>query len=142
MSGLRRCVRRSITKFAVTQKKPRFGAVFFDASMSGLEYRIAQVTGERQGAERQRDEKGEEKVIFASADDLIFKAPSFFQGAHKRLEKDLDGAYRFIGRHFDGENLYYEAARRDIDYANSMAEAGDVSGLRRTLPASSVSRDE
>jgi hypothetical protein len=94
------------------------------------------------GIARQRDEKGEEKVIFASAADLIFKTPGFFQGAHKRLEKDLDGAYRFIGRHFEGENLYYEAARRNIDYARSMAEAGDVSGLRRTLPESGASHDE
>jgi len=88
------------------------------------------------GIARQVDEKGEEKVVFESADDLIFKTPGFFQGASKRLEQDLQGVHRLVGRHFQGENLYYSAARRNIDYAQSIAEARDISLLRRKLPDS------
>ena len=87
------------------------------------------------GIARQVDEKGEEKVVFESPDDLIFKTPGFFQGASKRLEQDLQGVYRFVGSHFQGENLYYSAARRNIDYAQAIAEARDISLLRRRPPS-------
>jgi hypothetical protein len=86
------------------------------------------------GIARQVDEKGEEKVVFESPADLIFKTPGFFNGAHKRLEQDLGGVYRFVDRHFEGQNLYYASARRNIDYARTIAEARDISLLRRKLP--------
>jgi len=88
------------------------------------------------GIARQVDEKGEEKVVFESPADLIFKTPGFFNGAHKRLEQDLGGVYRFVDRHFEGDNLYYAFARRNIDYARTIAEARDISLLRRKLPDS------
>lgn len=90
------------------------------------------------GIARQVDEKGEEKVIFESPADLIFKTPGFFNGAHKRLEHDLGGVYRFVDGHFKGENLYYSVARRNIDYARMIAEARDISLLRRRLPDSGL----
>lgn len=90
------------------------------------------------GIARQVDDKGEEKVLFASSADLIFKTPGFFTGAHKRLEEDLGGVYRYADGHFKGENLYYSVARRNIDYARSIAEMQDVSLLRRRLPGSSM----
>lgn len=90
------------------------------------------------GIARQVNDKGEEKVIFESPDDLIFKTPGFFQGASKRLEQDLQGVHRFVGRHFKGENLYYSAARRNIDYARAIAETRDISLLRRRLPDSDL----
>lgn len=86
------------------------------------------------GIARQVDERGEEKVIFASPADLIFKTPGFFSGAHKRLEQDLGGVYRYVANHFMGDNLYFIAARKNIDYAKQIAASGDVSGLRRSLP--------
>ena len=86
------------------------------------------------GIARQVDEQGEEKVVFASAADLIFKTPGFFNGAHKRLEQDLGGVYRYVARHFEGENLYFTAARKNIEYARELAASGDVSRLRRSLP--------
>jgi len=86
------------------------------------------------GIARQMDEQGEEKVVFASAADLIFKTPGFFSGAHKRLEQDLGGVYRYVARHFEGENLYFTAARKNIEYARELAASGDVSRLRRSLP--------
>ncbi len=90
------------------------------------------------GIARQVDDKGEEKVIFASPADLIFKTPGFFNGAHKRLENDLGGVYRYANSHFKGENLYYSVVRKNIDYARTIAETQDVSLLRRRLPDSSL----
>ncbi len=86
------------------------------------------------GIARQVDEKGREKVIFASPSDLIFKTPGFFQGALKRLEQDLGGVYRYVDRHFEGENLYYTVVRKNINYASTIAETQDVTLLRRSLP--------
>lgn len=86
------------------------------------------------GIARQVDERGEEKVIFSSPADLIFKTPGFFNGAHKRLEQDLCGVHRYVARHFMGDNLYFLAARKNIDYAQHIAASGDVSKLRRSLP--------
>jgi len=86
------------------------------------------------GIARQVDDQGQEKVVFASPADLIFKTPGFFAGAQKRLEQDLHGAYRYADGHFKGENLYYEVARRNINYARAIAEAQDISLLRRRLP--------
>lgn len=90
------------------------------------------------GIARQVGNDGKEKIIFASPEDLIFKTPGFFAGARKRLEQDLDGAYRFGDRHFKGENLYYSVARRNISYARTIAEMQDISLLRRKLPDSSL----
>jgi len=86
------------------------------------------------GIARQVDDQGQEKVVFASPADLIFKTPGFFAGAQKRLEQDLHGAYRYADGHFKGENLYYEVARRNINYARAIAEAQDITLLRRRLP--------
>lgn len=86
------------------------------------------------GIARQVDGQGGETVVFASPEDLIFKTPGFFSGAHKRLEQDLNGVYRYVSTHFKGENLYYLAARKNIDYARHLAESGDVSRLRRSPP--------
>lgn len=94
------------------------------------------------GIARQVNAQGEEKVIFASPADLIFKTPGFFTGARKRLETDLGGVYRYANGHFKGENLYYSVARRNIDYARTIAELQDVSLLRRQLPDSNPGSNE
>ena len=90
------------------------------------------------GIARQIDAQGQEKVIFASPADLIFKTPGFFAGAHKRLEQDLGGVYRYADSHFKGENLYYSVVRKNVDYARTISETQDVSLLRRKLPDSSL----
>lgn len=92
------------------------------------------------GIARQVDERGEEKVLFASPEDLIFKTPGFFSGAQKRLEQDLCGVYRYADRCFDGVNLYFLEARKNIDYAQTLAQTGDVSQLRRRLPDLELAR--
>ncbi len=90
------------------------------------------------GIARQIDAQGQEKVIFASPADLIFKTPGFFAGAHKRLEQDLGGVYLYADSHFKGENLYYSVVRKNVDYARTISETQDVSLLRRKLPDSSL----
>lgn len=90
------------------------------------------------GIARQVDDQGQEKVIFSSPADLIFKTPGFFAGANKRLEQDLGGVYRYADEHFKGENLYYSVVRRNISYAHTIAEMQDISLLRRRLPDSSL----
>lgn len=86
------------------------------------------------GIARQRDGNGEERVMFESPADLIFKTPGFFSGARRRLEQDLGGVYRYVDRHFGGENLYFAEASKNIDYARAVAATGDVTLLRRRLP--------
>ena len=90
------------------------------------------------GIARQIDDQGQEKVIFASPADLIFKTPGFFTGAQKRLEQDLGGVYRYADGYFKGENLYYSVVRKNVDYARTISEMQDVSLLRRKLPDSSL----
>jgi hypothetical protein len=92
------------------------------------------------GIARQFDERGEEKVLFASPEDLIFKTPGFFSGASKRLEQDLGGVYRYADRCFDGVNLYFIEARKNIEYARSLAQSGDVTQLRRRMPEPGLAR--
>ena len=86
------------------------------------------------GIARQINTRGEERVVFESPAGLIFKTPGFFNGTHKRLEQDLQGVCRYVAGHFKGENLYFTAARKNIDYARELAESGNVSRLRRSLP--------
>lgn len=87
------------------------------------------------GIARQLDKMGSEKVIFASPADLVFKTPGFFKGAQKRLDEDLGGVYRYVDKHFKGgDNLYYSETRKNINYASEIADAGDISLLRRNLP--------
>jgi len=88
----------------------------------------------RGGIARKRHSDGSEEIIFASAADLIFKTPRFFQGATKRLSQDLGGCYSYIEGHFGGQNLYYDEAEKNINHARAIAAEGDISLLRRRPP--------
>lgn len=77
---------------------------------------------------------GSEEVIFSSAADLIFKTPLFYNGATRRLDKDLGGYYRYIDRHFGGQNLYFDEVEKNINHARSIASGRDMSLLRRRPP--------
>ena len=86
------------------------------------------------GVARKRKEDGSEEVLFASADDLVIKTPSFYRVASKRLNEALGGAYRYVQRHFGGQNLYLEEVDRNIRFARTIAEKGDMSMLKRKPP--------
>ena len=85
----------------------------------------------RGGIARQRNSDGSEEIIFASAADLIFKTPRFYQGATKRLKQDLGGCYTYVERHFGGQNLYFDELEKNIRHARAIAVDGDISLLRR-----------
>ena len=74
-----------------------------------------------------------EVTVFASAEDLIRKTPGFFVSAAKRLDHDLGGAYQYARDHFGGVNLYMEAVRRNIRFAEHLQE-GPSLVLRRVPP--------
>ena len=88
----------------------------------------------RGGIARKRHKDGSEEVIFASAADLIFKTPRFYQGATKRLKQDLGGCYNYIEQHFGGQNLYFDELEKNINHARQIAVEGDISMLRRRPP--------
>jgi hypothetical protein len=77
---------------------------------------------------------------FTSAEDLVLKTPRFYQGACKRLEEKLGRSYEHAARHFGGPNLYLEAMRKNAEYAQDLAQAGECAGrLRRNPPRTLVS---
>ncbi|MCC7487148.1 MAG: hypothetical protein IT529_19420 [Burkholderiales bacterium] len=85
----------------------------------------------RGGIARRRNGDGTEEVIFASAADLIFKTPRFYQGAAKRLNQDLGGCHAYVERHFGGQHVYFDELEKNIGYARKIAVAGDIALLRR-----------
>jgi len=89
----------------------------------------------RGGIARTRRADGSEEVNFASAADLIFKTPVFYQGATRRLRHDLGGCYYYIEKHFGGQNLYFDELEKNITHARAIAAEGDISMLRRRPPA-------
>ena len=74
-------------------------------------------------------------MVFASAEDLLRKTPSFYQNATRRLESDLGGAYKYAAAHFGGQNLYMEAVRQNIRWVERSANdpAAEIP-LRRKPP--------
>ena len=74
-----------------------------------------------------------EVIIFASGDDLLRKTPTFYQGAQHRLDVDLGGAYRFATAHFGGNNLYMDAVKKNIRFAERISTE-KVIPLKRKAP--------
>jgi hypothetical protein len=83
------------------------------------------------GITKQKTTKGE-VVVFADADDLLRKTPSFYANASKRLDGELEGAYQFAGTHFGGSNLYMDAVRQNIRFAEKVSVG--AAQLKRTPP--------
>jgi len=71
--------------------------------------------------------------LFESPADLIRKTPGFFQGASRRLDRDLDGAYRYVMAHFGGADVYMDAVRRNVNFAERLVSGPDLL-LRRVPP--------
>ena len=85
-----------------------------------------------------RKQTGEgEVVVFEDADDLLRKTPSFYANATKRLDGDLGGAYQFARVHFGGTNLYMEAVKQNIRFAERITERGGAV-LRREPPVTCI----
>ena len=84
-----------------------------------------------------RTEAGGEEVVFASAEDLLRKTPSFYQNASRRLDQDLGGAYQYAQKHFGGQNLYMDAVKQNIRFMERAKEQPQIV-LRRQPPSTCV----
>lgn len=84
------------------------------------------------GIARRVTETGEE-TVFASGEDLVHKTPGFFVSASKRLDNELGGTYEYARAHFGGTNLYWDAVRRNIRFAEKIREGATLM-LRRVPP--------
>jgi hypothetical protein len=88
------------------------------------------------GITHKKTVKGE-VVVFASAEDLLRKTPSFYQNATKRLDQDLGGAYQYAQAHFGGQNLYMDALKQNIRFVERAVVAGEIA-LRRRPPVTVI----
>jgi len=86
------------------------------------------------GVDRVTGADGNERVLFASARDLLFHTPQFYHTAMKRLYQQLDAMMRFAAEHARQPNLYVDEAERNATYARRIADSGDVTALRRRPP--------
>ena len=72
--------------------------------------------------------------LFASGEDLVHKTPTFYESAMKRLDYQLARAYEYAERHFGGSNPYLEEMRKNVLYAQMLANTSSASTLRRQPP--------
>ena len=86
------------------------------------------------GITRKHTDNGE-IVVFASAEDLLRKTPTFYQNAARRLDQDLGGAYQFAEKHFRGPNLYMEAVKQNIRFVEKQTGEQHEITLRRLPPS-------
>ncbi len=86
------------------------------------------------GLTQRRKPDGSVELVYASGADLVHKTPSFYTGATKRLDGDLEGVHGLVEKHFGGQNLYLEELHKNIDFARSIAHETDASILKRKPP--------
>jgi hypothetical protein len=86
------------------------------------------------GLARQRKPSGDERVVYASGEDLVRKTPLFYAGATRRLQEELSGCFQYAEPHFRGQNLYLEELQKNIRFAQELAREPDLSALRRRPP--------
>ncbi|MCC6532763.1 MAG: hypothetical protein IT531_09455 [Burkholderiales bacterium] len=87
------------------------------------------------GIDRKTDAHGADRLVFASARDLLFHTPQFYHTAMKRLHQQLDAMMRFAAERSHSRNLYVEEAEKNIQHARKLAASGDISALRRKPPS-------
>ncbi len=83
-----------------------------------------------------RDEADQRaSVMFRSVGELMVKTPHFYKTATARLNDQLGSAHGYVGKHFGGQNLYFDEIDKNMQYASAVARQGDLSLLRREPPA-------
>jgi len=75
-------------------------------------------------------------VMFRSVEHLMQKTPHFYETATVRMNDQLGSAHGYVGRHFGGQNLYFDEIERNMRYASAVADRRDLSLLRREPPKS------
>ena len=81
-------------------------------------------------------------VMFRSVGDLMVKTPHFYKTATVRLNDQLGNAHGYAGKHFGGQNLYFDEIEKNMQYATAVAQQGDLTLLRREPPAPGEGEDE
>jgi hypothetical protein len=82
---------------------------------------------------RRRQKDGTEIIVYASAEDLLYKTLEFYRNfVQKRLEVLFDRAYQYAAVHFGGRNYYMEAIEANIKRLEELMAANDASSLFRT----------
>ena len=76
-------------------------------------------------------------VMFRSVGDLMVKTPHFYKTATVRLNDQLGSAHGYAGKHFGGQNLYFDEIEKNMQYATAVAQLGDLTLLRREPPTPS-----
>ncbi len=74
-----------------------------------------------------------EVTLFASGEDLLHKTPGFYASASRRLDQDLGRVYRYATDHFGGQDLYMDALRGNIRFAERLRDEPQLT-LRRVPP--------
>lgn len=91
------------------------------------------------GIARKRLPDGGEELVYESGEDLVKKTPRFYQSASQRLDADLGGTHKYASDHFGGWHLYLEELKKNIEFARSIAEEGDLTVLKRQPPTTMAS---
>lgn len=81
-------------------------------------------------------------VQFRSKEELLKRTPNFYRTATLRLNEQLGGAHSYVKHHFGGQNLYMEEISKNIQYAQAVAQEGDLSLLRRQPPAPETEEED
>lgn len=88
------------------------------------------------GIAREELPDGDERVVYASPEELLAKTPGFYEDiTRKRLDGMFEGVHHYAEAHFGDRNPYQEAIDLNISYLREVLEAGDLSRLRR-IPVS------
>jgi hypothetical protein len=78
----------------------------------------------------EKDGHGNEKVNYASGDDLLKKTDDFYRNSVKtRLESSFESVYEYANVLFDGTNPYLMAIEKNLAYLRQIAGRGDGIGL-------------
>jgi len=86
------------------------------------------------GLATKQDADGKQTIVFSSGEDLVRKTPGFYAGATTRLTQDLNSSFKYAEPHFRGQNLYLEELNKNIQFAQELAAAPDMSALKRVPP--------
>lgn len=87
------------------------------------------------GIARTTNERGEEVVLYESAEDLLKKTPSFYeQHAKQRLNDAFSGVYRYIETVFNGKNPYFESIDDNLSHLKQMLDKDSLHLIRRRPP--------
>ena len=78
---------------------------------------------------------GKTVTLFKSATDLVRQTPGFYFNAMKRLDGQLNNAYRFAEKKSTGGNVYIEEMGKNVKYAEVVANVWQPDLLRRTPPS-------